>query len=187
MTPSFAVIAEGPTDFLVLNHILAAYFSNPDIVVNQIQPAVDATSGSSSPGGWYEVFRFLGSEKLAGAFALNDHVIVQIDTDRCDEPYFGVSRRHPDGQELSVEELCAQTIARLVREIGPAVYEQFQARLLFAVAVESTECWLLPLYYGDNHRKKTVNCLRTLNEALKGQEGFSIDVNQKQVKYYARS
>ncbi|MCY1004972.1 hypothetical protein OV079_05175 [Nannocystis pusilla] len=82
--------------------------------------------------------------------------------------------------------MTAATIARLVREIGPAVYEQFQARLLFAVAVESTECWLLPLYYGDNHRKKTINCLRTLNEALKGQEGFSIDVNQKQVKYYRK-
>ncbi|MCY1058642.1 hypothetical protein [Nannocystis sp. SCPEA4] len=186
MTPSFAVVAEGPSDFLVLNQILAGYFANPNIVVNQLQPAVDATSGSSSPGGWFEVFRYLRSEKLAGAFAHNDYVVIHIDTDVCEEPHFGVPRRRPDGTEYTTEELHDFTVARLIREIEPEVFARFQARFIFAVAVDSIECWLLPLYYTDSRRAKTTNCLNTLNSAISAREGFSIDVEKKQVKYYRK-
>lgn len=184
--PSFAVIAEGPSDFLVLRHVLAGYFSDPDILVTQIQPAVDATSGSSSPGGWFEVYRFLGSSKFVGAFERSDHVVIHIDTDVCEEPHFGVARRRPDGTERSADELCDLTVERLIREIGAATYEALRARIIFAVAVDSIECWLLPLYYADNRRAKTTNCLGTLNAALSSREGFSIDVDKKQVKYYRK-
>jgi hypothetical protein len=186
MSPSFAVIAEGPSDFEVLRHVLAGFFSDPDIIVVQLQPAVDATSGRSSPGGWYEVFRFIGSDKFVGAFERADFVVVQIDTDVCEEPHFGVSRRGPDGREREVEEMVAATRERLIKEIGAANYARFAARLVFAVAVDSIECWLLPLYYTDKRRGKTTNCLGSLNEALGAREGFSIDVEKKQVKYYLK-
>lgn len=186
MAPTFAVIAEGPSDFEVLRHVLAGYFSDPDIIVNQIQPAVDATSGSSSPGGWYEVIRFLASEKLAGAFALNDFIIIHIDTDVCEEAHFGVSRRESDGRERTAEELLATTVERLIREIEPQTFERYRARILFAVAVDSIECWLLPLYYNDNRRAKTTNCLGSLNVAVSTRDGFSIDPEKKQVKYYRK-
>lgn len=186
MSPSFAVIAEGPSDFEVLRQILAAHFSDPDIVVNQLQPAVDATSGSSSPGGWYEVFRFIGSEKFAPAFERNEFVVIHIDTDVCEEPHFGVARRHPDGSELEPDELLAATTERLIREIGPETFDQYRARILFAIAVDSIECWLLPLYYRDSRRAKTTNCLRSLNEATSAHDGFSIDPQKKQVKYYRK-
>lgn len=186
MSPSFAVIAEGPSDFEVLRHILAGHFSDPDIVVNQIQPAVDATSGSSSPGGWYEVFRFIRSEKFAPAFERNDLVVIHIDTDVCEEPHFGVARRHADGRELTPDELLAATTERLIREIGPDTFEQYRTRIIFAIAVDSIECWLLPLYYTDSRRAKITNCLRSLNEATSAREGFSIDEQKKQVKYYRK-
>lgn len=184
MTPTFAIIAEGPSDFVVLRHILAGYFADPNIVVTQLQPVVDDTSGLSSPGGWYEVFRYIGSEKFGGAFERGDFVIVHIDTDVCEEPHFNVSRRHPDGRTRTADEMLSLTTRRLIHEIGPTVYEKFQSRIIFAVAIESIECWLLPLYYTDNHRAKQVNCINPLNAALSAREGFSIDVNHKQPKYY---
>lgn len=187
MPPSFAVIAEGPSDFEVLRHILAGFFSDPDIVVNQIQPAVDATTGKSSPGGWFEVLRFLGSDKFAGAFTRDNLVVVHIDTDVCEEPAFGVSRREPDGRERTCDELIAHAVDRLVNAIGPDLHARLQHRIVFAIAVESIECWLLPLYYRDNRRAKPVNCLRSLNEALSAKEGFSIDPEKKQVKYYTKA
>jgi hypothetical protein len=183
MAPTFSVVAEGPSDFEVLRHVLAGHFSDPDIVVNLLQPAVDDTSGHNSPGGWYEVFRFLGSERFAGAFARSDYVVVHIDTDVCEESYFGVSRREADGRERTGEEVLGATIERLVREMG-AAYAVFRERIIFAVAVESVECWLLPLYYSDGRREKLVNCLGSLNAALSAREGFSIDAQMKQVKYY---
>lgn len=187
MPRSFAVIAEGPSDFEVLRHILAGFFSDPDIVVNQIQPAVDATTGKSSPGGWFEVLRFLGSDKFAGAFTRDNIVVIHIDTDVCEEPAFAVARREPDGRERSCDEMIEHTVERLIRAIGPDLHARLKHRIVFAIAVESIECWLLPLYYRDNRRAKPVNCLRSLNEALSAKEGFSIDPEKKQVKYYTKA
>jgi len=186
MTPTFAIIAEGPSDFVVLRHILAAYFADPNVVATQLQPAVDDTSGHSSPGGWYEVFRYVGSEKFVGAFERGDFVIVHIDTDVCEEPHFGVSRRDTGGRPRTAEEMLALTTERLIREMNPEVYARFESRIIFAVAIESIECWLLPIYYTDKHRKKRVNCLNDLNAALAAREGFSIDASHKQPKYYFR-
>ena len=49
--PSFALIAEGETDYEVIRHILAGFFADPDIVVNQLQPAVDRTGAAEKPAG----------------------------------------------------------------------------------------------------------------------------------------
>ena len=172
MTPTFAVIAEGPSDFVILRHILAAYFADPDIVVNQLQPAVDDTTRQSSSGGWYEVFRYIGSGKFIGSFEHAGFVIVQIDTDVCEEPHFAVSRRHADGRARTADEILTSTIQRLIDEITAPVYQKFKHRILFAVAIDSIECWLLPLYYSDKRREKQVNCINSLNAALNARRGF---------------
>lgn len=186
-TPSFALIAEGETDFEVIRHILAGFFGDPDVVVNQIQPSVDATGAADKPaGGWFEVFRFCGSAKFAGAFQFNDFVVLQIDTDVCEEPGFGVARRHADGRELDVDEMIDAVRARLVAVIGAELHARHRDRIIFAICVDSIECWLLPLYYTDGRRTKRVNCLGTLNAQLSAREGFSIDPERKRVTYYRK-
>jgi len=181
----FALIAEGESDFEVIRHILAGFFADPDVIVNQIQPAVDVTGAAGKPaGGWSEVLRFCRSDKFREAFQFNDVVIIQIDTDVCEEVGFGVSRRTPDGEPRSIEEMIDATCARLIEVIGPESYEHHRGQILFAICVESIECWLLPLYYKDDRRAKHVNCLRSLNEQLNAREGFSIDPERKQIRYY---
>lgn len=185
--PSFALIAEGESDYEVIRHLLAGFFSDPDITVNQIQPAVDATGRGDKPaGGWFEVLRFCGSDKFAAAFQFNQYVVIQIDTDVCEESGFDVSRRDAGGAERSVEQMIDATRARLIETIGEEIYAQYRERILFAICVEAIECWLLPLYATDGRRSKHVNCLGTLNELLSKKEGFSIDRERKQVKYYKR-
>ena len=44
--------------------------------------------------------------------------------------------------------------------------EKYQGRILFAICMNEIECWLLPLYYTNNNRCKTQNCVYTLNQAL---------------------
>jgi len=57
-------------------------------------------------------------------------------------------------------------------------------QIIFAIAVHSIECWLLPLYYTNQTRAKTKNCLDTLNRQLKKADGFSINPSQKNPRYY---
>ncbi len=67
--------------------------------------------------------------------------------------------------------------------MGEAFYEAHQSQIIFAIAVHSIECWLLPLYYDNKTTAKTKNCLDTLNQQLKKADGFSI-TSQKNPRYY---
>ena len=177
--PCFALITEGPTDQIVLWNFLAAYFSDPDIVVNPIQPV-----SSHIPGGWTEVIRCCASPRVESALVDNEFLVIQIDTDVCEEVGFSVSRRGPSGAELSPDELADQVTAFVISKLGATVYERFADRIIFAVCVDSIECWLLPFYYRDAKQAKTANCLGSLNRELLVQEKFSIDAADKQSHYY---
>jgi hypothetical protein len=178
-TPTFSVVAEGPSDFWILKFALGGYFNNKDIVVDPLQPK------PGTIGGWTEVLRFLGSEEFLPAFEYKDYVVIHIDTDCCDATHFDVPKRHADGRVLEVDELVTAVRERLIAAIGATRFELVANRVVFAIAVDSTECWMLPFYWTDGRRAKTVNCLRSLNEQLSTQ-GFGIDPEKKDVRYYQR-
>lgn len=178
-SPRIALVAEGPSDHAVLRSFLAAYFRDPDIVVRPLQPP------PNTPGGWTEVLRYLASPELPAAFADNDHVVVQIDTDVCEEVGYGVPRRDEHGQPLPPDALAERVQARLTAQLSPDLGD-LAGRILFAICVDSLECWLLPLVHSDNRRERTVNCLSALNRELSARHGYSIDPSNKQVAYYDR-
>jgi hypothetical protein len=181
-SPSFALIAEGPSDHIVLKHFLAAYFRDPDIVANPLQP-----SSPTIPGGWTEVLRCCSSPRVEAALVDNDFVVIQIDTDVCEEVGFGVPRRDPESAEsLSPDQLADRVTEFLIARLPSGVHERFADRILFAVCVDSIECWLLPLYYNDGRRSKLTHCLGSLNQQLAIQEKFSIDLTNKQTLYYEK-
>ncbi len=180
-TPSFALITEGPTDQVVVTHFLAAYFQDPDIIANPVQPP-----SPHIPGGWTEVLHCCASPRLEAALVDNDYVLIQIDTDVCEETGFAVSRRGPSGDEFTPDELAERVTALLISRLSPTVYERFSDRIIFAICVDSIECWLLPLYYADARRSKSTNCLGTLNRELTVQEKFSIALADKQAIYYEK-
>jgi len=181
-SPRFALIAEGPSDHVVLTHFLAAYFQDPDIVANPLQPP-----SSDIPGGWTEVLRYCSSPRLEQAFVDNDFVVIQIDTDVCEEVGFAVPRRGPSsGAELTPDELADRVTEFLISRLPPGVHARFADRMIFAVCVDSIECWLLPLYYNDGRRSKLTHCLGSLNQQLSIQEKFSIDQANKQTNYYEK-
>lgn len=173
-----ALVAEGPSDHAVLAHLLGAYFQDQDIHPRPLQPP------SNVPGGWTEVLRYIGSAEFVAAFEYNDYVVVQIDTDDSEKAGYDISKRDPDGRALTPDELAERVQALLSARIGPAVYEAYAERILFAVSVESIECWLLPLFYDDHRRERTGNCLDALNRVLSARHNFSIDKQKKQFRYY---
>lgn len=179
-SPRIALVAEGPSDHAVLANFLGAYFKDPDIDVSRLQPPPNV------PGGWTEVLRYIASPEFAAAFTDNDYVVVQIDTDVCEEPGFGVPRRGDDGQEPTPDAIADRVHTRLMAQLSPEVVAAHADRILFAICVDSLECWLLPLVYDDRRQARTVNCLGALNHGLSARHRYAIDPAKKQVAYYER-
>lgn len=182
-TPSFALVTEGITDQKVIENILVGFFDDSDIDIRPLQPLRDETDRNRAvnSGNWHKVLEYCASEEFRGAFQFSDYVIVQIDTDVAAD--YDVSGRDEEGNAFSDEEMYQRVREKLVAQIEPEFYANYASRILFAVSVQSIECWLLPLFFTDNKKSKTVNCLSTLNQGLKSKK-FSIDPDKKNPRYY---
>ena len=161
----FGVIAEGPSDQAVIENILLGYFQNEaeEPVINPVQPP---PTPPGAPGGWTLVFESLKRGDPQKALQFNDYVVIHIDTDVQEESGFDVAKRE-QGKELSVPDRIARVIDRLKKEIDVEFLKANVHRLLFAVAVDSIECWLLPLLFDKKKAGKTTGCLKAANDALR--------------------
>jgi hypothetical protein len=159
----FGIIAEGPTDQKVIESILLGYFADQEDepAVNYVEPPRPEV-----PGGWANVFSSLKLTRHEEALQFNDFLVIHIDTDVQEEPGFDVPRR-AGGKELSVSDRIDRVIARLKTEIAAEFYHAYAHRILFAIAVDSIECWLLPLLYDKKKAAKTNGCLESANRALR--------------------
>ena len=162
---TFGVIAEGPTDQTVIENILLGYFEDQEDepVIRYIQPPRPLTE---TPAGWGHVFKSLERKDHEGALQYNDYLVIHIDTDVQEEPGFDVPRRD-GGKELSISDRVDRVIHRLKQYIDPGFYQANAHRILFAIAVETIECWLLPLLYQNKQAAKTAGCLESANRALR--------------------
>ena len=57
---------------------------------------------------------------------------------------------------------------RLLKDLSVDVQTKYANRILFAICINETECWLLPLYYENDAKKRcaTTNCIYILNQRL---------------------
>lgn len=173
------IISEGFTDQIVLENILIGFFDDKNLPVNYLQPLPNTT------GNWDKVFKYCQSDDFKQALQYNDLLIVQIDSDFMQHGEVSENYRI-DLQGLSPIEIVAAMSQKLVELIGTDFYISNENRIVFAVSVDSIECWLLPIYYRNQSKKaaKTSGCLDTLNKVLLQQEGFSIDA--KKADYYQK-
>jgi hypothetical protein len=163
----FGLISEGVTDNAVLENILIGYF-NQDIsaYINHLQPPPSAS------GGWSRVLKYCSSMDFKNDFDNNDFMVIQIDTDKSFERPFNVPHEE-NGVKLSVEQLIDKVKERFqqlfLTSFGTDFLTQFGHRILFAIAIHSTECWLLPLYYKSAKDKSEIkNCYEKLNKQIQG-------------------
>ncbi len=178
----FGLITEGHTDQIVIKSILAGYFNRSDLVIRPLQPEIDK---DKNPGGWTLVFDYCRSKKFRESFQSNEYIIIQIDTDvlvDSDNYNYNVPSRDENGNQFTIQQLIEKVIEKFRDVIGEEFYDKYQQRIVFAISVDSIECWLLPLYYTDNRKAKSKNCLDTLNQALSKKHDFTIDA--KNPDYY---
>jgi hypothetical protein len=183
---AFGIVCEGITDQIVIRNVLTGHFNSDDVDLRYLVPARDATDESRIDGasGWFAVIDYVKNSAFRNAFQFLDYIILQIDTDVCEETHFDVPRV-VDGITLDPVELIQRVRSRFRQWIGEEFFDQMIHRIVFAISVDSIECWLLPLYYTNVKRSKTVNCLNTLNEALARSMNFTISA--KDPDYYERA
>ena len=165
--PNFGIIAEGDTDFAVLQNIIIGYFDE-DIseYINQLQPK------RGQIGGWAKVLGYCSSANFRIDFQVNDFIIIQVDTDKSFELPFDVAHEQ-NGKKLTVEELIENVKERFRKSFesafGDDFLPHFEHRILYAIAIHETECWLLPLYYSKGKEAESIkNCYEILNKKVKG-------------------
>lgn len=167
---TIGILSEGRTDQMVIEKVLLGFFDRADsLEINAFFPPVVPLPGEPEEGGWTVLKRRLQDGHHRQALKFNDYLVIHIDTDVCEEIGYEVSRRDPStGIELDPEPLREAAIARLVEWLGPDFYAKYGHRLLFAVAVDTIECWLLPLLEDKPAKqRKTTGCAAAVNAALK--------------------
>lgn len=165
MASTFGLIAEGKTDHAVLKNILIGHFNDPDLYVSPLQPTTDATDAAEMQrfGGWTNVLNYCASHHLVEALDANDFLIIHVDTDCTHISPFDV----PTIPNEPLESWVKRVQKRLIQQIGADIYALYEHRIVFAIAVEAIECWLLPLHYNNNESKiqaATKNCFYKLQQ-----------------------
>ena len=179
---SFGLVTERLTDQIVIENILAGYFNSPDLDIRQLQPERDKDNENKSTyGAWTLVFDYCKSSDFQEALQFIDYIIIQIDTDVSEN--YNIPKQDENG-EFTPQQSIEKVIEKFRDTIGEDFYNKHQQRIVFAISVDSIECWFLPLYYTDSRKAKIPNCLDTLNRELAKKHNFTIDANAKNPKYY---
>lgn len=165
------IVSEGYTDQIVIENILRGFLNDKNLSANYLQPP-----NRIIPAGWNNLLKYCSSVEFKQSFQNNDFIIVQIDTDFMrgkDVPKEDII----ETKDVEVLELIENFKALLIKKIGNEFYESYANQIIFAISVDSIECWLLPIYSANDFKlkTKTENCLGTLNRLLKGKEDFYID------------
>jgi hypothetical protein len=185
---SFGLVTEGLTDQIVIENILAGYFNSRDLDIRPLQPERDKDhENKSTYGGWTLVFDYCKSSDFKQAFQYNDYIIIQIDTDvllDSQNSNYNIYQQDENGNEFTPQQIVEKVIEKFRDTIGEDFYDKHQQRIVFAISVDSIECWLLPLYYTDSRKAKITNCLDTLNRELAKKHNFTIDAKAKNPEYY---
>lgn len=188
---TFGLIGEGHTDHKVLENILVGYFDDRegDRIDFIYRPEIgDRTYQMPKEqfGGWYQVLEYCGSEEFLDGILEQDvdYYIIQINTDKCPE------RQYLDENisQLPVEQQVEKVVEKLIEKINKkeeSFFDKFQSKIIFAIAVNEIECWLLPIFFEDKNKSRTSNCLRTLNRQLsKKNSNLIINPNKKDSRKY---
>jgi hypothetical protein len=146
----FGIVGEGYTDKVVIENILCGFFTEQDREeeINHLP--------ESDKGGWEVICNYLASMDFRFDVSNHEKLILQIDSDITtkeeDARKFGVFYQDEHGNELSAEALIANIIIQLVNKINTGksgFYELYADKIIFAICVHCTECWLVAYYTND--------------------------------------
>ncbi len=165
---SIGLICEGVSEVNIISYIIQRYLG--DVDVNAIQPKI-VNKKQDNFGTWQQVLEYCNDEQFKHIFATNDFIVVQIDTDTCTQKNYDVNPYDENNNKISDEELYTKVIERLKKNLSVELLQKYSDKIIFAICINETECWLLPLFNANEPKKRcaTTNCVYILNQKLKQQ------------------
>ena len=160
---NIAIIAEGVTDQRVLRALLSTVLGR-DARFAFVQPPQVPVGSPPAFGGFELVFQAIREGRHREALQTSDLLVLHLDTDMSEHPAFGVPWRE-EGRTLSVEELVSRVTDRLNQAMGEDFVRDHGERVLFAIPVHATECWILALLTDGS--SKITGCLEAANREIK--------------------
>ena len=165
------LITEGISDYWVLKHIIERVLRDKEPNVISLQPKVTTHGKQDDFGGWGKVFEYIEKKEYIIDLAQTeefDYIVIQIDTDVSEE------------YDVAKIEDKEQFYLNVVNRISNSVHEDFdKSKLIFAICIDSTECWLIPFVSAKpTECEKTEHCVNVVNKNIKKQFG-TIDAASK--------
>lgn len=188
-----ALFCEGVSENRMLTYITQRYLGD-DVIVDGIYPSVTENHGRMTQddfGGWKAVLDHCNEKDIDSALDGHDYLIIQIDTDTCNEVHYDVRTMDENGNKFPDAVVYEKVSERMLQNISEEKRKEYSSKIIFAICFNETECWLLPLFYEKDRKKceKTNSCIFTLNKALSTQ-GMGIPEKAKNtpgaIKVYDR-
>ena len=160
---TFALITEGITDQIMIEYILNGLIED-EVYINPIHPPRGASDDCKVEKGkfsnWESVIQFLKSQEILTAIQNknNDFIAIQIDTDMGEHKNFGLDLHNENRKYKPILTIVEECIEKLKSSLHPEFPPSELERLLFAIPVLSTECWIFSLHDTTHkHTDKTIN------------------------------
>ncbi len=152
----FGLACEGPTDQITLENILMGVFEElDDDEIAHVQPRFDKSDESAkrTEGNWTRLIEYLGTKRFEDDLAAHDYLIIQIDTDIAEEVHADIVIKDADGERLPDATIVENAVSRLIAAINandPNMYVKYEDKLIFAITINSLECWLINTFIDDD-------------------------------------
>lgn len=171
MSVKIGIVCEGISDFRVLKHITERYLRDEDVYTIPLKPKVTPLGKQDGFGGWQGVLEYIEGNDRMIVEAIEEgcsYVIIHIDTDVRES--YGIDNKYENDKDLHND---------VVSMLTEKVNKDFDKdKLIFAVAINETECWLIPFLTSNAKEcSRTDSCVASINRQLKG-AGF-IDKDNK--------
>jgi len=159
------------SDYRILKHITERYLREEDAYVIPLKPKESMQGKQDGFGSWQGVLQYISGADQMILEALNEgcrYVVVHIDTDVRSQ--YGIAENYDNADSLH-ESVCERLLAQIHPDFD-------RDRVIFAIAIHETECWLLSFLSDDKKIVcKTDSCVNSLNRPLK--DRGSIDKDNK--------
>ncbi len=181
------IIAEGRGDFGILTRVLRGALGVDEDAVEFLRPEFDVdetdtfSMSAEQRGNWSIVLDECRERQRIRDFfgAPTDEVkmlVVHIDAAECERPGFDVARPTPP----EASRLCE----RIERMMVGVLEGEFSDRTCFAIAVEESEAWVLPLYTREPDTCVVADAKKRLERELNRPNLFS---DRERKRLFARS
>lgn len=170
------IIAEGGADIAVITNVLKGItgLDSSDFVAIQPRRSFDNTTlqhqEEDQKGGWTLVKKECEErKKMAQFFALEDSTHVVIHMDSAEAEQYGI--------KVEIEEYhayCMEMRQQMVAKIKEWLNQEHTDKILFAIAIEEIDAWVLMLYNKHQNTCKVKNPKKRLEfELIKQREDFA--------------